>query len=76
MIEHTPIRSREDLAARQAAMERAALDVIGVLKKHGAQLGDVENIFQCVVLKKHGAQLGDVENIFQCVRTVLGDRPV
>ncbi len=48
MIEHTPIRSREDLAARQAAMERAALDVIGVLKKHGAQLGDVENIFQCV----------------------------
>lgn len=48
MIEHTPIQCREDLVKRQEDIEKAVIDVIEVLKKHGAQLGDVENIFQCV----------------------------
>lgn len=48
MIEHTPIQCREDLVKRQEDIEKAVMDVIEVLKKHGAQLGDVENIFQCV----------------------------
>lgn len=48
MIKHVPIRSMEDINEKNRAIEEAADDVIEVLKKHGANLGDVEEIFRCV----------------------------
>ena len=48
MIKYVPIRNMEDINEKKRAIEEAADDVIEVLKKHGANLGNVEEIFRCV----------------------------
>ncbi len=45
MIPHDEVRGVPDFAERQKAFERAAEDVIEALKKNGAQIGDLDEVF-------------------------------